>query len=71
VTTKDGRELIGMVSEETANSITMKLATGTEVILRTNLVRITPGKKSLMPEGLESVLTPQFVADLLSWIRAN
>lgn len=71
VTTKHGRELIGMVSEETANSITMKLATGTEVILRTNLVRITSGKKSLMPEGLESVLTPQFVADLLSWIRAN
>jgi putative heme-binding domain-containing protein len=71
VTTKDGRELIGMICEETANSITMKLATGVEVILRTNLLSSTPGKKSLMPEGLESVLTPQLLADLLSWIRAK
>jgi len=71
IATKDGREFSGMIAEETANSITMKLATGTEVILRTNIVRSIAGTKSLMPEGLESVLTPQFVADILAWTRAK
>jgi len=71
VTLRDGRQLLGMVAEETANSITLKLGATTEVILRSNIARSETGTKSMMPDGLESVLNPQQVADVLAWIRAK
>ncbi|MBK8090423.1 MAG: c-type cytochrome [Verrucomicrobiaceae bacterium] len=67
--TKDGKDHIGLLAEETANSITLKLAGSTEVILRADLLKSTPGTRSLMPEGLESVLQPQDIADILAWMR--
>jgi putative heme-binding domain-containing protein len=69
--TKDGKEHIGMLAEETANSVTLKLAGATEVILRTDIEKQTTGTRTLMPEGLESVLKPQDVADILAWMRAK
>ncbi len=71
VTLKDGKQLVGMIAEETANSITLKLAGTTEVILRSNIAKIEAGTKSLMLDGLESILNPQQVADVLAWIRAK
>ena len=69
ITLKDGREVVGMVAEETANSLTVKLATGTDVILRSDITRRTSSTKSLMPDGLENLLKPQDVADIIAWIR--
>jgi putative heme-binding domain-containing protein len=60
-----------MLAEETANSVTLKLAGATEVILRTDIEKQTTGTRTLMPEGLESVLKPQDVADILAWMRAK
>ena len=71
VTLKDGRQFIGMIAEETANSITLKLSGATEVILRSNIAKTDTGTKSLMPDGLESILTPQQLADVIAWIRAK
>ena len=71
VTLKDGRQLIGMIAEETANSITLKLGLTTEVILRSNIAKTETSTKSLMPDGLESLLNPQQLADVLAWIRAK
>ena len=72
VTLKDGKQLIGMIAEETANSITLKLVGATtEVILRSQIAKTETGTKSLMPDGLESLLTPQQLADVLAWIRAK
>jgi putative membrane-bound dehydrogenase-like protein len=71
VTTKDGREFLGMIAEETATSLTLKLGTGTEVLLRSAIARSTPGQKSLMPDGLENVLSPQQLADVIAWMRAK
>ena len=71
VTLKDGRQLLGMIAEETANSITLKLGAITEVILRGSIARSETGTKSMMPDGLESVLNQQQVADVLAWIRAK
>ncbi|MBI5799168.1 MAG: c-type cytochrome [Verrucomicrobia bacterium] len=68
---KNGEDLTGMIAEETANSITLKLVTGTTVVLRSDIARRTTSTKSLMPDGLESALTPQQLADLLAWIRAR
>ena len=71
VTLKDGKQLTGMIAEETANSITLKLIGATEVILRSNIAKTNTGTKSLMPDGLESILTPQQLADVIAWIRAK
>jgi putative membrane-bound dehydrogenase-like protein len=71
VTLKDGRQIIGMLAEETANSITLKLGASTEVVLRDQITKSEAGTKSLMPDGLESLLNPQQVADVLAWIRAK
>lgn len=71
LTLKNGEELTGMVAEETANSLTLKQVTGTVVVLRTNLAKRVTSTKSLMPDGLESALTPQQLADVLAWMRAR
>lgn len=69
ITTKQGRDVIGLVTEETPNSLTIRTAGGLETILRTDITRQNSNTKSLMPDGLEMLLTPQHVADILSYIR--
>jgi putative membrane-bound dehydrogenase-like protein len=71
VTLKDGRQLVGMVAEETGNSITLKLGATTEVLLRSQVAKSESGTRSLMPDGLETLLNQQQVADVLAWIRAK
>lgn len=66
---KDGREIIAMISEETANSLTLRTATGTEVVLKEAVASRQTSTKSVMPDGIESLLTPQLVADIIAWIR--
>jgi putative membrane-bound dehydrogenase-like protein len=71
ITTKQGREVTGLVMEETANSLTVRIATGNEVILRSDIAKRTGTSKSLMMEGLETLLTPQHVADVIAWMRSK
>jgi putative heme-binding domain-containing protein len=71
VTLKDGRVVIGMIAEETANSLTLKTASGTEVFLRADIKGREASTKSIMPDGLEGVMKPQDVADVIEWIRAK
>ena len=69
VTTRDGRELSGIVVAETGNSITLKSAGGSEeVILRRDLGEVRSSGVSMMPEGLEVALPPQAMADLLAFL---
>jgi putative heme-binding domain-containing protein len=70
--TKAGREFTGIITAETPNNIVMKSADGTEeTILRSDLKSLTGSGLSLMPEGMESALKPQDMADLLAFIRAK
>lgn len=70
--TKNGREISGVVVTETANSITLRGAGGTEeTILRTELKAMPASAVSLMPEGLEAALPPQAMADLIAYILAE
>jgi len=67
---KSGVELIGLIAAETANNLVVKLPGGVEVpVLWSDLVEQRPAPKSLMPEGLETVLKPQDVADLVAALR--
>jgi putative membrane-bound dehydrogenase-like protein len=67
--TGGGVTYAGILTSETGNSITLLAADGKEIsILRTDLDGLASSNKSLMPEGLEKDLSPQDVADLLSYL---
>lgn len=72
VETKDLRTLDGIVGEETANSITIKMAGGLqETVLRSDIDRIGNSGLSLMPEGLEENLSPAQMADVLAFVQTR
>jgi putative membrane-bound dehydrogenase-like protein len=65
-----GLVLSGLLTSETANSITMKLADGTaRTLSRSEIQSLQNTNVSLMPEELEKVLTAQDLADLITWLR--
>ena len=72
VETKDGRTLSGVLGTETATSITLLQPSVPPIqILRTDITRLQSTGISLMPDGLESGLSEQDVADLIAHIRAG
>jgi putative heme-binding domain-containing protein len=66
----DGTELYGLILSETGNSITMKLTDATQrTVLRGEIKSLQSAKVSLMPEGLETGLSKQDLADLIAYLR--
>jgi putative membrane-bound dehydrogenase-like protein len=69
VDTQDDRELTGVLIADTPNSISLRMAGGSEeTILRANIKELTSSGRSLMPEGFETGLKPQDLADLIAFI---
>ncbi|MBS0264749.1 MAG: c-type cytochrome [Planctomycetes bacterium] len=69
VVLKDGRTATGIVTSETATSLTLRRPNGVqETLLRDGIEEIAGSGKSLMPEGLEKKLMPQEIADLLAFL---
>ncbi len=67
---KDDRSLSGVISAETASSVTLSQVGGTkEKILRSDITEMRASALSLMPEGLEQGRTAQDFADLISFIQ--
>ncbi len=72
VTTKEGRVLTGLISSETATSITLKQALGKEeTILRQDIEELASSNLSLMPQGVEKTVNKQEFADLLSYLKGE
>jgi putative membrane-bound dehydrogenase-like protein len=70
VITRDGRVATGVLAAETATSVTLRQENAKEdVILRRDIEEMTASSKSLMPEGMEKLLGPQDMADLLGYLR--
>ena len=66
---KDGRAILGIIVSETGANITIKdLANQQHVILRSELESLTNTGRSLMPDGLETSLTQQNIADLIAYV---
>ncbi len=66
---KDGSQIYGLIGDESANSLTLRGADGSEQqMLRSNIVSMTASGLSLMPEGLEGALSPQQTADLIAYL---
>jgi putative membrane-bound dehydrogenase-like protein len=67
--TDDGRALTGMISAETATSVTLRRAEGaTDTVLRVNIDELRSTGQSLMPDGMEKQLSKQEIADLIAYL---
>lgn len=67
----DGRVLGGILAEESNQAITLKEKEGVERrILRSDIEMIKGTGKSLMPEGLEQVISREGMQDLLAFLKA-
>lgn len=72
VETNDGKSHLGLIVNETPQSVTLRQAFGMEqVVPRSNIVRIRSQGHSMMPQGLEGALDPQGMADLLEFIAGE
>ncbi|HQU45747.1 MAG TPA: c-type cytochrome, partial [Pirellulales bacterium] len=70
LTTADGQSLVGVISAETASSITLKQPEGKVLTLaRGDIDEIHSNGISLMPEGLEKNISLEDMADLISFIK--
>jgi putative heme-binding domain-containing protein len=71
VETKDGESLVGLIVGESATTVTLRMAGGSEsVVPRANIASTQSQGRSLMPESLEEGMTMQDMADLLEFILA-
>ena len=70
VRTKDGGVRMGVIVEDNASSLTLRMPGGAEsVIGRADIAGSSSSGRSLMPEGLEAGLSPADMADLLTFIE--
>jgi putative membrane-bound dehydrogenase-like protein len=69
VSTRDGRDLTGIIVAETPTTLTLRAPNQPDqTLLRGELKELTASGLSLMPEGLESAFTPQQLADLIDFV---
>ena len=70
-TTGGGEAIFGIVAAESGNSITMKGLDGKErAVLRGDLKSLAGTGRSLMPDGFESAMSRQQMADLMQYLKA-
>jgi putative membrane-bound dehydrogenase-like protein len=69
VITDDGLSVSGMIAAETANSVTLKRAENeSDTVLRTDIDEMVNTGLSIMPEGIEKLVTRQEMADLIEYL---
>jgi putative heme-binding domain-containing protein len=72
VQTTDGRQLTGILVEETGASLTLAAPEGKQVtVSRGELEQIKSSGKSLMPEGIERDVPPAEMADILAYLKQS
>lgn len=70
--TRDGESLTGWVASEDASTLTLRQAGGIEHRLsRAQIESLRFDTRSLMPEGFESTLSPEAMADLLALLSPH
>ncbi len=70
IQTKDGQTLTGLISQDDASSMTIKMMGGALItVQRSNIQGSSSTGQSLMPEGLEQGMTVEDMADLLTFIE--
>ena len=70
VVTTDGRSLAGLLVEDGADRVVLKLQGGKqEIIRRDEIDTLQQSKLSLMPEGLEKQLKPEEIVNLFKFLK--
>lgn len=70
VRTTSGEEVLGILRGENSDVLTLATGPATEQrIERTNVAEMRPGTTSLMPPGMDQILTRQELADLLAFLK--
>ncbi len=70
VLTRDGRSIPGIIGEQNDREIVVQTsATAAARVPRETIESIHPGTASLMPAGYEMLLTPQEIADLVTFLE--
>lgn len=69
---KDGGVAYGIVTEQNSGGLTLATGAGAEpVTLKADEIQsMTPGEVSLMPAGLDRILTPEELADLIAFLES-
>ncbi|HEY6168632.1 MAG TPA: PVC-type heme-binding CxxCH protein [Verrucomicrobiae bacterium] len=70
VVTKSGEDFTGIIKKDAPDEII--LATGPETeqrVARADITEVRPGSVSIMPQGLEDVLTKQELGDLVTFLK--
>jgi len=72
VQTRDGRTFSGLISSETSTAMEFKIAGGhSEIISRDQLVKLETQGLSLMPVGLEGIISKTDMADLIAFLTTR
>jgi putative membrane-bound dehydrogenase-like protein len=68
--TQEGKSFEGLIVSQNADSVRLRRAQGEEIVVPLKSVeQLRASNKSLMPEGFETKVTPQAMADLLAFLR--
>jgi putative membrane-bound dehydrogenase-like protein len=69
VTTTAGKQYSGIIGRQTSDAIYLRTADRAEIrIARADIEELNPGKVSIMPDGLDKVLTEEELRDLLAYL---
>ncbi len=69
IDTKDGKAVMGLVTGETSEAVTLTMMGGLkEIIQRSNIQSMKSLDRSLMPVGLEAGITKEQMSDLLAFL---
>src|SRR5206468_8921834 len=68
--TTDGRQLTGILLEDTGVSLTLAAPEGKRLVVpRSELEQLKSSGKSLMPEGIERDVSPAEMTDILVYLK--
>ncbi len=71
VTSADGNTVSGLIADESANTVNLRLADGSpRAIARADIAEMTSTGASLMPEGLENLVGPEQMPDLIAYVAS-
>jgi putative heme-binding domain-containing protein len=70
IATQDGRRFDGIITRETPMEVVLTINDKlTETIPRSEIEEMRPGRVSIMPLGVDKALTPQELADLVTFLK--
>jgi putative heme-binding domain-containing protein len=71
IETHDGRSLAGLIQNETSDAIVLALMGGAnEALSRSAIKDMKSLDRTLMPDGLEAVITKEQMSNLLTFLRS-